>query len=73
MLIKSRKPFSLSISFSFSLKLKNVLQLAFTYSNSTIKAKRAIYLKIVSNDTGKTYSEVFELRAYFPNCSSVLL
>ena len=37
--MKSRKSFSLSISFSFSLKFKNVSQLAFTYSNSTIKSQ----------------------------------
>ena len=34
-----RKLFNLSISFPFSLQFKNFLQLAFTYSNSTIKTQ----------------------------------
>ena len=37
--MESRKSFSLRISFSFSLKFKNFSQLAFTYSNSTIKTE----------------------------------
>ena len=39
MLMKSRKSLSLSISFSFSLKFKTFSQLAFTYSNSTLKTE----------------------------------